>query len=403
MIKSSYQLDKKQSQLNQAVLEAKKILIVEDERPVFRLINKVFAKEVNENRYKFYYAANGREALRKIDSIHPDLILLDIELPEMKGLDMLDQLNQRGIEHKTVVISAYDTQDNFRHAMRSRVRDFLVKPIDRSDLEATVTELLKINSHSIPEAELISVQAVAAPKVEEKAEEKKNNKVTYRTVWKLAKQLPAKQQNKLISSLLEKCDLEQVQDLQYELLSIITMLQEEERERELIEIEDRNRASQGLFPLALVLDADLEIREKIYDKKYQDKSSSYYSLMLRWKEPDTNKIRRYTVTPELWSDEQIRKILLRKFEKKFTSEKEKAILLILISKWDGLLITPKDEETIINATSESKPINLKEALTHKQPILFLSQPTTDDKSLTPQSTKKVEEKSKKRVRKVFKL
>ena len=91
-----------------------------------------------------FFAHNGVEALEKLKE-HPDLdmVVTDLNMPEMDGLTLLSRLNQIDIRLKTVVISAYGDMRNIRNAVNFGAFDFLTKPIDFQDLEITINKTLR--------------------------------------------------------------------------------------------------------------------------------------------------------------------------------------------------------------------------------------------------------------------
>ena len=88
-------------------------------------------------------ANSGPEALASIQNISPDLILLDIEMPEMDGLDVLQQMNSEQLLGRipVIMISAVDETDTVVECIKMGAVDYLVKPIDH----ATVKEKVEIH------------------------------------------------------------------------------------------------------------------------------------------------------------------------------------------------------------------------------------------------------------------
>jgi len=82
-----------------------KILIVDDEP--FNL--DLLEQELADKGYAAERAINGTQALQKIDSLHPDLILLDYQMPDMNGLEVLKEIRRRGNDVPVVMITAYGT------------------------------------------------------------------------------------------------------------------------------------------------------------------------------------------------------------------------------------------------------------------------------------------------------
>jgi CheY-like chemotaxis protein len=70
-------------------------------------------------------AANGREALSKINEIQPDLIMLDLEMPELDGVEVIQQLRARGSEVGIIVFTVFDTDDRILAAIRAGAQGYL--------------------------------------------------------------------------------------------------------------------------------------------------------------------------------------------------------------------------------------------------------------------------------------
>ena len=121
-----------------------KILVVDDETDLEVLIKQKFRKQIRQNEYEFVFAINGIDALEKLD-IHPntDLVLSDINMPEMDGLTLLTKLNELKPLLKSVMVSAYGDMENIRTAMNRGAFDFITKPINFEDLTITVEKTLK--------------------------------------------------------------------------------------------------------------------------------------------------------------------------------------------------------------------------------------------------------------------
>jgi len=121
-----------------------KILVVDDEPDLEVLIKQKFRKQIREKEYIFYFAENGKEALKKLIE-HPevDIVLSDINMPEMDGLTLLTKLNETSPLIKSVIVSAYGDMENIRTAMNRGAFDFITKPINFEDLTLTMEKTLK--------------------------------------------------------------------------------------------------------------------------------------------------------------------------------------------------------------------------------------------------------------------
>ena len=121
-----------------------KILIVDDELELERLIKQRLRKKIVAKEIELIFARNGKEAIEKLQSTRPiDMVLTDINMPEMDGLTFLNKLREIDGTLKAVVISAYGDMKNIRTAMNSGAFDFITKPINFEDLAITINKTLK--------------------------------------------------------------------------------------------------------------------------------------------------------------------------------------------------------------------------------------------------------------------
>ncbi|MDX2046334.1 MAG: adenylate/guanylate cyclase domain-containing protein [Chitinophagaceae bacterium] len=121
-----------------------KILVADDETDLEILIKQKFRRQIREHLYEFIFAANGNEALVKIQE-HPDVdvVLSDINMPEMDGLTLLGKLAETSPLVKSVIVSAYGDMDNIRTAMNRGAFDFITKPVNFEDLEITMQKTIE--------------------------------------------------------------------------------------------------------------------------------------------------------------------------------------------------------------------------------------------------------------------
>ncbi len=121
-----------------------KILVVDDESDLEILIKQKFRKQIRANEYEFVFAGNGKEALSVLKTAEDvDIVLSDINMPEMDGLTLLTHINESAPLIKTVMVSAYGDMDNIRTAMNRGAFDFITKPIDFRDLSITMEKTLR--------------------------------------------------------------------------------------------------------------------------------------------------------------------------------------------------------------------------------------------------------------------
>ncbi|MEO6695987.1 MAG: adenylate/guanylate cyclase domain-containing protein [Ignavibacteria bacterium] len=120
-----------------------KILVADDEPDLEMLIKQKFRQKIREKEYEFIFAINGNDALEKI-KLHNDIdiLLSDINMPEMDGLTLLSHINESSPLIKSVIVSAYGDMDNIRTAMNRGAYDFITKPINFEDLAVTIEKTI---------------------------------------------------------------------------------------------------------------------------------------------------------------------------------------------------------------------------------------------------------------------
>jgi adenylate cyclase len=121
-----------------------RILLVDDEPDLEALVTQKFRRQIRDGALSFVFARDGIEALAII-SAGPtfDLVLSDINMPRMDGLSLIKKLQESHADLATVIVSAYGDIVNIRTAMNRGAFDFLMKPIDFADLEATIAKTLR--------------------------------------------------------------------------------------------------------------------------------------------------------------------------------------------------------------------------------------------------------------------
>lgn len=120
-----------------------KILVADDEADMEMLIKQKFRRQIREQRYEFIFALNGEDALQKLN-VNPDvdIVLSDINMPQVDGLTLLGKLNEVNPLIKTVMVSAYGDMENIRQAMNKGAFDFVCKPVNFEDLELTIEKTI---------------------------------------------------------------------------------------------------------------------------------------------------------------------------------------------------------------------------------------------------------------------
>ena len=110
------------------------ILIVEDALPLAKLYETV----LKSDRVKALSTGLGRDAMRMIKELSPDIVLLDLHLPDMPGMDILRSINEQELDISVIVMTANGSVNFAVEAMRLGAYDFLEKPIDPNRLRTTI-------------------------------------------------------------------------------------------------------------------------------------------------------------------------------------------------------------------------------------------------------------------------
>jgi CheY-like chemotaxis protein len=123
-----------------------KVLTAEDEPTIRELIARILTDEG----YEVHTASDGAEAIEKAQSEKPDLILLDINMPKLDGIEACKKI--RATESlaptRIIILTAYNTRDRLEESIAAGADDFLGKPIDSLELKVRVRSILKVKDIS---------------------------------------------------------------------------------------------------------------------------------------------------------------------------------------------------------------------------------------------------------------
>jgi len=112
------------------------ILVVDDEES----IRKLYQLELMDEGYNVILAADGQEALQKVEQENPDLVILDIRMPKVDGIEFLNRFMQMGKKLPIIINSAYT---DYRMDLTTWAAEtYMVKSSDLSELKAEVKKLL---------------------------------------------------------------------------------------------------------------------------------------------------------------------------------------------------------------------------------------------------------------------
>ncbi|MBW2690451.1 MAG: sigma-54-dependent Fis family transcriptional regulator [Deltaproteobacteria bacterium] len=120
-------------------MASERILIVDDEDGMRRLLSRVLTREG----YETVAVGSGAEALRLVANERFDLVVTDIKMPEMDGLELLAELKEYEPSLLVIVITAYGTIENAVQALRSGAYDYIAKPFENDEIRLTVAKALE--------------------------------------------------------------------------------------------------------------------------------------------------------------------------------------------------------------------------------------------------------------------
>jgi len=124
---------------------SQRILVVDDEEIIRESLSFILKKEG----YAVDEAANGKEALKKHEAEPYDIVITDIEMPEMRGVELLDRIRRETPEALVVIITAFGSIETAVAALRKGAADYVLKPINFDDLLHRVKKLLEFRAVSI--------------------------------------------------------------------------------------------------------------------------------------------------------------------------------------------------------------------------------------------------------------
>lgn len=117
-------------------IAGKKLLIVDDQFGIRALLIEVFKNEG----YKTFQAENGKTALEIVNKEHPDMVLLDMKIPGMDGLEILKRIKQTAPDTKVIMMTAYGELDMVQEASKLGALSHFTKPFDIDELKLEVNK-----------------------------------------------------------------------------------------------------------------------------------------------------------------------------------------------------------------------------------------------------------------------
>ena len=118
-----------------------KLMVVDDEQIVIDAVTHIINKYTHNVRV-VAYAKNGRDAIEKARATHPDIILMDIRMPGINGIDAIAEIRNFYPDVKIAIISAFEQFEFAKQAMEFGVEHYILKPINRKILVDTIYKMI---------------------------------------------------------------------------------------------------------------------------------------------------------------------------------------------------------------------------------------------------------------------
>ena len=120
-----------------------KLLVVEDELYAREALVRQIEKYDITHTFEIFQAANGADGWEICQKSDPELVLTDIRMPKMDGLQLLEQIRKDGRKTKVIILSAYSDFEYARSALANGAFDYLLKPIDDEMLAKCLNRLME--------------------------------------------------------------------------------------------------------------------------------------------------------------------------------------------------------------------------------------------------------------------
>ncbi|GLX70314.1 response regulator [Paenibacillus glycanilyticus] len=137
------------------------IMIIDDEDLIRRGLEKIVSK-LSEEYVVVGSFSNGFEASQELNRLTPDVVITDIKMPYMDGLQFIEELRHRLPDTRCLILSGYNDFDYARTAMQYGVKDYLIKPVDKEELIANLSQIhedLKAAKQEKEKEQLLSKKA----------------------------------------------------------------------------------------------------------------------------------------------------------------------------------------------------------------------------------------------------
>ncbi|MHC1740675.1 MAG: response regulator transcription factor [Anaerolineaceae bacterium] len=123
---------------NLARVDRKTVMVIDDEPDTITLLKQIFIN----NGFNVSGALSGKEALRKLADVNPSIIILDLLMPEMDGIETLEEIHKVS-NVPVIILSAVDRKEDIVRALRAGTDDYVTKPFNNDEVIARVNSVLR--------------------------------------------------------------------------------------------------------------------------------------------------------------------------------------------------------------------------------------------------------------------
>ena len=117
----------------------KTLLICDDEEGIRESLKLIFEKE-----YELLFATNGFEAIDRVKKNAIDIVIMDIKMPRMDGIETMRKLKEIKPDLKILVTSGYKSVETAKEAVSAGASDYMVKPFDRKEIASAIKRLVSV-------------------------------------------------------------------------------------------------------------------------------------------------------------------------------------------------------------------------------------------------------------------
>ena len=119
-------------------MNAKRQLLIVDDEEGIRESFKLILNDL----YNLTFASNGIEAMERIRQSRPELVMLDIKMPKINGLELLKEIKKLDRSLPVIIVTGYQSVETAQEALKNGASDYIPKPFDSKDILAAVSRYL---------------------------------------------------------------------------------------------------------------------------------------------------------------------------------------------------------------------------------------------------------------------